>query len=328
MKNILGFKRNYLFKIIIATWLAFIIIFPVKSQSPAFNFGSTTVELGIGQFFFLGDLGGNQGIGRKFVKDFNYKTLTNNLQAAVHYNISNVISLRGSFIIGSLKGSDSYTKITNGAELDRRNRNLSFKTPLSELAVGVDVFPLKLLLNSNNEKVNQFISFSIAAGIFKFNPKAMDANGNWVELQPLHTEGQGTKEYPERKPYKLVQPLLSFGVATKNYISPSVYFGLEVIVRKLYTDYVDDVSTTYIDPTLFYAYLPVQQAQLASKLAYRENEINPLQNRNYIDAQRGTATNNDSYFSCAIKVGFLLKDKEVELMRSKRKQTRCPNISL
>ena len=39
----------------------------------------------------------------------------------------------------------------------------------------------------------------IGVGVYHFNPKTQDKNGNWVALQPLHTEGQGFPEYPDRK---------------------------------------------------------------------------------------------------------------------------------
>ena len=57
------------------------------------------------------------------------------------------------------------------------------------------------------------------------------------------------------------------GVGVKYFLSETVNLGLEIIHRKTFTDYIDDVSTTYIDPAFFYAYLPLPQAQLAERMA-------------------------------------------------------------
>ena len=60
------------------------------------------------------------------------------------------------------------------------------------------------------------VSPYILAGIgyFHFNPQA-NLNDNYVDLQPLHTEGQGFAEYPNVKEYKLSQINFPVGIGSK-----------------------------------------------------------------------------------------------------------------
>src|SRR5205814_9176296 len=89
----------------------------------------------------------------------------------------------------------------------------------------------------------------IGAGVFHFNPKgeyiAPDGSTKWVELKPLKLEGQGMKEYPQRPEYPLTQMNIMMGGGFKYYLSDRVYVGFEILHRKTFTDYVDDVSTKY-----------------------------------------------------------------------------------
>ena len=98
----------------------------------------------------------------------------------------------------------------------------------------------------------------IGVGIFHFNPKGSitDAAGNktWHELRPLRLEGQGMTEYPESKPYKLTQMNIPIGAGIKYFASERINLSTELLYRKTFTDYIDDVSKNYIDPNNFNKY--------------------------------------------------------------------------
>ena len=108
------------------------------------------------------------------------------------------------------------------------------------------------------------------------------------------------------------------GFGAKYFLSESVNLSLEILHRKTFTDYIDDVSTNYIDPSLFYTYMPVQQAALAQRMANKSGN-NGATTQYPTGAKRGTATNNDAYYSVNIKLGFRLGNNN----RSDR-STRCP----
>ena len=112
--------------------------------------------------------------------------------------------------------------------------------------------------------------------IFHFNPQAQytDAMGNtlWADLQPLHTEGQGTNAYPDRRPYRLTQLSVPFGVGVRLRASKYLSFTAEYGLRATWTDYLDDVSTTYADPAVLRS--EVENGILAASLADRSEVPN------------------------------------------------------
>jgi hypothetical protein len=116
----------------------------------------------------------------------------------------------------------------------------------------------------------------------------------------LHTEGQGFAEHPDRKEYKLTQMNLPLGIGVKYFLSETVNLSFEIIHRKTFTDYIDDVSSNYIDPALFNTYLPAAQAQLATRMA------NKSAGRFGAGEKRGTPSNNDAYYSAGFKLGVRL----------------------
>jgi len=159
------------------------------------------------------------------------------------------------------------------------------------------------------------------------NPKGqyIAPNGEtlWVELKPLRLEGQGMAEYPARQEYSLWQKNIPMGFGLKYYIKENMFIGLEILHRKTFTDYIDDVSTTYIDPALFANYLDPQQAVYARQLMYREQFLNPAVNRPYINEQRGDPKDLDAYFSGMIRLGWRIGGSDSPNDRAKR-QLRCP----
>jgi hypothetical protein len=115
------------------------------------------------------------------------------------------------------------------------------------------------------------------------------------------------------------------GVGFKYYIKENMYVGFEVMHRKSFTDYVDDVSTTYIDNNLFANYLSPEQTAMANQLYYREyfvpGQIN--NNRPSTNEQRGNPKQNDSFFSSILRFGWRLNDWNSPNGRAMR-QLRCP----
>jgi hypothetical protein len=98
-----------------------------------------------------------------------------------------------------------------------------------------------------------------------------------------------------------------------------MYVGLEVLHRQTFTDYLDNTSTTYIDPALFDKYLGPTQAAQAKQLMYRERFYDPTINRPTTNQQRGDPKDKDAYFSTFIKLGWRLGQWNPAL-----RQLRCP----
>ncbi len=299
-------------------------LFSFRSQAQSFTPGNGKVEIGVGlgPMFFLGDLGGSAGIGKPFVKDVDFPMTRLSKSLFVSYHPSEWLSFRLTLNHGVLSGNDAEAPNKGGAEVDRLERNLSFRSSVLEGYVAAEIYPTAFIEKYDGLFGKLRPYGIIGVGMFKFNPKAKLGN-EWVALQPLHLEGQGMAAYPDRKEYKLVQKEIPMGVGLKYYLKDNMYIGMEILHRQLFTDYVDDVSTGYIDPVLFDSYLPAADAAKAKALYYRGTYIGAVTRPNDIQSyQRGDPTENDAFFSTIIRFGWRLNGNDGN---SKiRKQLRCP----
>jgi hypothetical protein len=92
-------------------------------------------------------------------------------------------------------------------------------------------------------------------------------------------------------------------------VSDKVNLGLELLYRKTFTDYIDDVSTTYIDGNDFYANLPAADAAIAYRISDKTiGLVTPGVGRYSPGTQRGNPNNNDAYFSFLFKLGIRFGD--------------------
>jgi len=262
------------------------------------------MEAGItmGPSNFLGDLGGNMGRGTAFLKDNNIQMTKFTFGGFVSYHPSELFGIRLALNFGSLEGDDAIIKNKGGLEEARKIRNSNFRSKFSEAIVLAEVYPTIFLEEDPSDVYRKLRPYAVAGiGAFRFNSEGFDpVSQQWVALKPLHTEGQGFAEFPDRKEYKLTQMNLPFGVGVKYFLSETVNLSFEILHRKTFTDYIDDVSTNYIDPALFYTYLPTAQAQLAERMANKSGGQFTAGNK------RGTKTNNDAYYSAGFKLGVRL----------------------
>lgn len=291
-----------------------------NAQSIGGEIGRGEFAFGVGPMFFLGDLGGSAGEGKRFVKDLDFPLtkLAKSLYLSVYP--SEFFGLRISLNHGTLEGDDAKAPNKGGAEVDRLKRNLSFKTSVLEGYIAAEIYPTVLFEKYDGLKGKLRPYGVIGIGVMKYNPKTL-YNGKWVELHPLRLEGQGMDEYPDSKPYKLVQREIPMGVGAKYYLSDKAYIGFEILHRQLFTDYIDDVSHDYyIDPINFDKYLPASQAAIAKDLYYRGTYSNGNTSANIQGFQRGNPNQNDAFFSTVFRFGVRLGGTDDPAKR----QLRCP----
>jgi hypothetical protein len=257
----------------------------------------------IGAMNAFTDLGGRKGKGTNGVKDFNIKNtmLCGSVffSAIIKYDIA--IRLEGTF--GQIHAYDSILKNVAKTTNQRYERNLSFRSPISEIMLATEFYPISTFRKFNQDKFPSLIQPYLLAGIayYHFNPQAK-LNNNWIDLQPLHTEGQGFAEYPDRKEYSLNQISFPVGVGLKWEIVSFLNLRLEFIRRLSTTDYLDDVSTRYIDPIYFPNYLSGNKLSQALQLHDRHKPGAQTAHPNGI---RGNPKNNDSYFNLNFKLSFI-----------------------
>ena len=104
-----------------------------NSQSISTPNGKLELGLGIGPMFFLGDLGGTAGVGKTFVKDLNLPLTKLSKGVYLNYYPTEWLGLRVAGNLGYLEGDDSQAPAKGGDEEDRKYRNLSFKSNISEV---------------------------------------------------------------------------------------------------------------------------------------------------------------------------------------------------
>jgi hypothetical protein len=275
-------------------------------------------DINVGLSNFLGDVGGNKGAGTLFLKDINTKATTLFYGANITYYPNQWLGIRASFNIGSLTGADSLIKSGSSVEQDRKKRNLSFKSPIKEGLLNFEIYPLAFLVRKESFFNANFRPYIFAGiGGFYYNPQAQYTDGNgrktWVDLKDLHLEGQGFAEYPDRKQYSNYAVCIPFGFGAKYFLNDNVYVGIEAMQRYTFTDYIDNVSTTYINPNLFDKYLPKGQAAIAKQLMYKRGEIVNRPVTDFIDRQRGDASNKDYYLSVFFKLGIRFGGRDSDM---------------
>ena len=231
------------------------------------------------------------------------------LGLGVSYDLSPRLSVRSGFTYGVVEGDDKKNTSVKGND----ERNLNFKSAISELHVGLEYN----LFNLEGTSITPYVFAGIAG--YHFNPYTNDSAGNKVFLQPLSTEGQGLAAYPDRKEYKLTQLSIPFGGGLKFKVSETLQVSLELGLRKLFTDHLDDVSTTYVDQaTLFNA-----KGAKAIELAFRGDELTPGVQYPVDNTQRGNAKRKDLYYFSGVRLSKSFNGSGGGGGRS-RSKTGCP----
>ncbi|HET9432532.1 MAG TPA: DUF6089 family protein, partial [Chitinophagaceae bacterium] len=229
----------------------------------------------------IGVAGGLANYNGDLLEKLYAKKITNGfIGLTVHYELQDQILLRGSYNFARVNGSDIYSE-----KPELVLRNLSFESPISEFSVVGEYY----LFNLYERRFSPY-GF-IGLGVFHFNPYSYDSTGRKVFLKPLSTEGQGI--YPNKKEYSLWQPTIPFGGGVKFAITENLRIGLEIGLRKLFTDYLDDVSTSYPD----FNDLLAARGQTAVDFAYRGDEVpggDPVFPTK--ETQRGGAEQKDIYY--------------------------------
>jgi hypothetical protein len=245
-------------------------LFSVNSFSQEEDKG-TYIGFIFGKMNYQGDLNPNSFT-------FSHSKATTGI--SIRQSLNRWISFRGGFTIGHIDAADHYNRDY------LKTRNLSFKTTIKEVSVGLEASLLDL-------STSHFTPYVFGdAVLYHFNPWAYDMSGNKVFLNPLSTEGQGLSQYPEQKPYKLTQIALGFGFGARYAINKNINIGVEMIQRKTFTDHLDDVSSIYVDQNVL---LQAKGAK-AVEMAYRGDEITGGLPYPTHGDKRGTPTEMDWYY--------------------------------
>jgi len=215
------------------------------------------------------------------------------------YNINDFAAVRLGFQYGSLSGKDA-----NATDALVQQRNLSFKSALYEASLTGEFN----ILGYQPYALSRVFSPYLFAGVafFYYNPTA-EYEFQTIELQPLGTEGQGMANRSE--PYQLTQFSIPFGIGFKYALTDKINLGLEFGARKTFTDYLDDVSTTYVA----YEELLAANGELAANLSIRDEKPEGI----ITGTPRGDDTTNDWYFIAGFSISYNFLDNGLVGSRSR-----------
>lgn len=234
------------------------------------------------------------------------------ISAGGTFNITDQLALRSDYSFTRLGADDKYNKP------DLRIRNLNFKTLIQELTLMGEYD----IINISEKSITPYVFAGI--GVFHFSPYTSDSAGRKVWLAGLSTEGEGLPEYPERKVYKNTQFNIPLGAGLKYALSDDIYAGFEIGIRKLFTDYLDDVSTTYADKNI----LLLRKGQQAVDFAFRGDELKPPQAYPQAGSIRGNSKRNDYYYYGQLRISFRLSwfnNAASKTNKTSRKGLGCPS---
>ncbi len=243
------------------------------------------------QRFHIGVFGGLAAYNGDLTDGIYPKKVTNGaIGLTGNYELTDNIMLRGGFTYAIVGGADRFSK-----DSTMKARNLAFESSISEFSLVGEYY----LLNLYDNRISPYVFAGLA--VYHFNPYAYNGGTDKIYLKPLSTEGQGLPGYPDRKAYGLTQAAIPIGGGVKFAVTDNFHLGLEFSFRKLFTDYLDDVSTSYADPTDLLA----AKGQLSVDMSYRGDDVgNPVYPAK--GEGRGGPDHNDTYYFTGLHLTYRL----------------------
>jgi hypothetical protein len=226
------------------------------------------VEIGgwVGGSHYFGDLNNNFRLDRPHPA----------LGAMLRYNFNPRISGKISANYGGISAYDS----DNKSPLQQA-RNLDFESYIIDGTIQMEFNFMPYIHGSKDDNFTPYLF--LGGGMFGFNPRTR-YNDRWVELNTLGTEGQylGSE-------YALIQPQIAYGGGLKWDLTREWSMNVEFSARKLFTDYLDDVSGNYSDEANLRSLRGPLAVELADRSDYKEGKIGQP------SRQRGDGLNEDMY---------------------------------
>jgi hypothetical protein len=274
-------------KLLLVVFISVSIINNTIAQQDSYEPNVLVGEFGVtvGAAHYFGDLNTRAGLNRPkpAIGAFYRKQFNNYLgvRIGVHY--------------AQLGYSDIYSKNDY-----QKRRNLSFNTDIWEFAVNGDFNFFKFVPGDVRYPFTPYITLGL--GVFSYNPYAY-LNGKRIFLRPLGTEGQNIgyagADGKKRKPYGSMALCIPIGFGVKYNVSERMNLSFQVAQRLTGTDYLDDISTTYIGAEKF-PVLPngdLSNAAILQDRSYEKGTPIGIEGR-----QRGWSKQKDQYVIA--EVGF------------------------
>ncbi len=181
-----------------------------------------------------------------------------------------------------------------------KKRNLNFQSDIVEVAFQTEFNFMRFTTGELHSRFTPYITLGV--GAFYYNPYTT-YNGVRYNLRQVGTEGQYVGY--EGRIYSNFNICFPLGIGVKYWVVPGVNVGFEIAHRLTLTDYLDDVSTTYVDRKLFEGADPANPP-VAYYLQDRSTEKggDPLGRDG---KQRGNSATKDQYMMFMFNLSFQFK---------------------
>ena len=218
--------------------------------------------------------------------------------AIFRFNFNDRLCLKMSANYGNISADDK-----NSSNIFEQRRNLNFRSTLVD---GTGQFEFNFLPYNYFDKSQWFSPYLFAGlSVYHFNPQGK-YNGSWYDLRPLGTEGQFRGEE-----YYTTQMALAYGGGLKIALNEVWSINIELSARKLFTDYLDDVSKTYPNMNE----IRKQHGDIAVLLSDPSVPDSEGKKVGQFGRQRGDSKNNDMFTFFGIGILYYFGD------------LRCPPLS-
>jgi hypothetical protein len=233
----------------------------------------------IGAAHYFGDLNNRAAINRPKIA----------LGVFFRKQFTNYTALRVTAHYAQLGYSDQYSQNDY-----QRRRNLSFNTNIFEFALRGDFNFFKFIPTDYHYSFTPYATLGV--GVFSYDPYAF-YNGQKVFLRPLNTEGETF--YQGRKAYGTMAICVPIGFGIKYAVNETVNISFEVSHRFTTTDYLDDVSKTYVGIDKFTSPGSPPLAAILQDRSFETGTPIGIEGR-----QRGFSKQKDQYAIAEIGISF------------------------
>ncbi|TGE20752.1 hypothetical protein E5K00_22490 [Hymenobacter aquaticus] len=263
----------------------------------------TTVDVSLNAMNYFGDV-----VPKVTMSSLRAGASRPNVGISLTRRLTTRFSARVAVAYGRISGEDS--KAADPRDDNARfryHRNMNFRNDIVEVSA---VGRLDLFRNHYSYLRRPNLMPYVFGGIalFHHNPKGYVqggtipkslAEGSYVALQPLRTEGQDQS-------YNRTQLAIPFGFGVRYRLSNNLDLGLEIGWRKTFTDYLDDVSGNYTDV----ANLTSDAARYFGHDVTRTENPDAFVNFNAPGSMRGRSTMQDWYIVTGLSVNYILVKKQ------------------
>lgn len=176
----------------------------------------------------------------------------------------------------------------------QRRRNLSFNTNIFEFALRGDFNFFKYVPTDFHYCFTPYAT--IGVGVFSYDPYAY-LNGEKIYLRPLNTEGETF--YQGRKAYGTMALCVPIGFGIKYSVTENLNISFEISHRFTSTDYIDDVSKTYVGLDKFSSPGAPPVAAILQDRSFETGDRIGIEGR-----QRGFSKQKDQFAIAEIGISF------------------------